>query len=353
MKSGLTASAILFVVSFAIGPPPANAQSDLSKVFEDVNPSVLTVSVFDGNGRQISHGSGFVVDKKGIVATSLHVVQGGKVVRLTSIDDEEFAVDGILRLDQEWDVALLKTGRLPLKALPLAPAGTARIGMDVIAIGSPLGFSNTISQGIVSGLRKPRQDSEYDDLLQITSAVSPGSSGGPVLTVDGKVVGITAATTRGAQNLNFAVPSRVVLELMDEADRDELQVTLLQMDDLRPLRAKVEEECAAADVAMYEDVILQAIKIGAPAYNAGNHLACFRLYEGASYKVLYNLKERCPTAHTTLSMALNAAMEASDPTPYSSLPEAQAWIMRRAFDSLLPIRQQRGPLDSVQPEVEE
>lgn len=353
MKSGLTATAILVVVSIATGLPPANAQSDLSKVFDEINPSVLTVSVFDGNGRQISHGSGFVVDQKGIIATSLHVVQGAKVIRLTSIDDEEFAVDGILRLDQEWDVALLKTGRLPLKALALAPAGTARVGMDVIAIGSPLGFSNTISQGIVSGLRKPRQNSEYDDLLQITSAVSPGSSGGPVLTVDGQVIGIATATTRGAQNLNFAVPSRVVQELMDEADPDELEVTLLHMDDLRPLRAKVEEECTAEDVTMYEDVILQAIKIGAPAYNAGNHLACFRLYEGASYKILYSLEERCPTAHGTLSMALNEATEASDPTPYSTLPEAQAWIIRRAFDSLLPIRQQRGPLDSVQPEVED
>ncbi len=118
MKSGLTATAILVVVSIATGLPPANAQSDLSKVFDEINPSVLTVSVFDGNGRQISHGSGFVVDTNGIVATSLHVVQGAKVIRLTSIDDEEFGVDGVLRLDQEWDVALLKTGHLPLKALP-------------------------------------------------------------------------------------------------------------------------------------------------------------------------------------------------------------------------------------------
>ncbi len=353
MKPGFTATALVLVAGIAIGLSKANAQSDLSNVFDEVNPSVLTISVFDGNGRQIAHGSGFVVDKKGIVATSLHVVQGGKVIRLTSTDDEEFSVEGILRLDQEWDVALLKTGRLPMQALKLAPAGTVRIGMDVIAIGSPLGFNNTISQGIISGLRKPRQDSEHDDLLQITSAVSPGSSGGPVLTVDGRVVGIATATTRGAQNLNFAVPSRVVLDLMNEADPDELQVTLTQMDDLRPLRAKVEEECAADDVAMYEDVLLQAIRLGAPAYNAGNHLACYNLYEGASYKILYNLKKRCPTAHGTLSMALTEAMETSDPTPYSSVPEAQAWIMRRAFDSLLPIRQPRGPLESVQPEVEE
>ena len=338
------------VIVAGLAQTHARAEDSLSDLFDKINPSVLTLSVYDRNGRQISHGSGFVVDRKGIVATSLHVIEDGAAVKLTSSTDDEFVARGVLIKNQEWDVALLRTEKLPLQALPLAPAGTAKVGMDVIAIGSPLGFSNSISQGIISGLRRPTPTSSDQDLLQITSAVSPGSSGGPILTTDGQVVGIAAATTPGAQNLNFAVPSRVVLELLEEAEHSEMQLALLDPNTLEPIRPLIEQECAEEDIVMFEQVLSRAIRIGAPAYNAENFEACYRLYEGAAYKVLYTLSQRCPTAHSVLELALSQSQATRVNGRYPTIPANQAWIMRRAFDSILPVPpQMRGPLENEPP----
>lgn len=164
-------------------------------------PSTVLLIMRDAAGQPRTLGSGFVV-AAGVVATNYHVISdarsgSAKVVGSARIHP----IDGVLAVDRRHDLALLQVGALrSAPVLPLAEAHPA-IGDEVFAVGNPEGFEGTFSQGIVSGIRGFGQDT----VLQITAPISPGSSGGPVLSASGQVVGIAVATYREGQNLNFAV----------------------------------------------------------------------------------------------------------------------------------------------------
>ena len=121
------------------------------------------------------------------------------------------AVRGVLRLDEAHDLAVLDIGGSGHDYLRLS-TGKPAVGTRVYAIGNPLGLDGTLSDGVVSGWP------ELDGILyiQTTAAISPGSSGGPLLSADGTVIGITAASLRGGQNLNLAVPASAIGSLLNE-----------------------------------------------------------------------------------------------------------------------------------------
>jgi len=100
------------------------------------------------------------------------------------------------------------------------------------------------------------------------------------------------------------------------------------------MRQGLEAQCSNDDLSLIDSVITNAIRSGAVVYNQGDPLACFRIYEGASYQILYRLKDRCKIASRFLERALFDAATARDPGQYESIPAARAWIMRSAFDSL-------------------
>jgi hypothetical protein len=158
----------------------------------------------------LSLGSGFVVAHD-IVATNLHVVQGTSAgfVKLVGVS-KKYAIGGTVGVDQQHDLALLSISGLHASALPLANSQRPSVGDEVYAIGNPEGLEGTISQGIVSGVR----EIDSGTLLQITAPISPGSSGGPVVNLRGEVIGLALATLRVGQNLNFAVPSQYLADLL-------------------------------------------------------------------------------------------------------------------------------------------
>ena len=171
--------------------------------------SVVLLVMQDSNSQPTSLGSGFFV-RKGIVATNVHVVgtASGGYAKLVG-KGAKFGVEGIVGIDQERDLVLLKVGDVESAYLSLGNSDNVEVGQQVFAVGNPQGLEGTFSQGIISGIRQVGADK----LLQITAPISPGSSGGPVLNAGGDVIGVAAATFTNAQNLNFAIPSNYVKHL--------------------------------------------------------------------------------------------------------------------------------------------
>lgn len=168
------------------------------QVYDGSQNSVFLLYVNDNSGTPTALGSGFLVGPR-MLATNVHVVDGGNPV--LSVGPVRIPLK-ILRIDEENDLALLTLDAdLSSKPLPLASTAVSP-GQQIFALGNPEGLEKTISQGIVSGLRKK----ESRDLIQITSPISHGSSGGPILNANGEVVGIAVGILENGQNLNFAIP---------------------------------------------------------------------------------------------------------------------------------------------------
>jgi S1-C subfamily serine protease len=147
-------------------------------------------------------GSGFFASD-GIVATNLHVIEGAAKAYVKLVGKETmYDVDGIVGLDRDNDLVLLEVRGTKAPPLLLGNAHQVAVGDQVYVVGNPEGLEGTLSQGLVSGIR--RLDSKT--LFQISAPISHGSSGGPVLNSEGKVIGVAVAILEGGQNLNFAVP---------------------------------------------------------------------------------------------------------------------------------------------------
>lgn len=193
-------SATLFALTLAFAPVCLGASA--ADIYRKANPSVVTVITED------TIGSGFFFDKGQVVATNHHVIEGASDIRIRSSGGLEFKISRILIQDRSLDLAILE---VPVSGKPLSvDYDLPEIGTEAFSIGSPRGFSNTISAGIVSALRH-ENDPKY---VQFTAPASPGNSGGPLLNAAGNVIGIVTWHRADAQNLNFAVASAHLLDLM-------------------------------------------------------------------------------------------------------------------------------------------
>lgn len=163
-------------------------------------------------------GSGFIVDKDGLVLTNAHVVDGASHVTVKLPDRREFQAR-VLGTDPMTDVAVLK---IEAKNLPTVPLGTEkdlRVGDWVLAIGSPYGFENTATVGVVSAKGRSLPDESYVPFIQTDAAINPGNSGGPLFNARGQVVGINSqifSHTGGYQGLSFSIPIDVALKVKDQ-----------------------------------------------------------------------------------------------------------------------------------------
>jgi len=171
----------------------------------------------DPQGRvKIGGGSGFIVEKNGIILTNRHVIIDPEAEYAIITDDNQKFEAEILARDPIDDVAILKI-KAPVGGLPIVALGDStkmELGESVLAIGNALGlFKNTVSLGIVSGLSRsiraaidPIHMQELRGLIQTDAAINPGNSGGPLVNLNGEAIGINTAIVFGAQNLGFAIP---------------------------------------------------------------------------------------------------------------------------------------------------
>ena len=163
-------------------------------------------------------GSGFIVNPDGIILTNAHVVRDAEHVTVKLTDHREFQAK-VLGSDPKTDVAVLKVDAKELPVVPLGSVKDLRVGDWVLAIGSPFGFENTVTAGVVSAKGRSLPDDGYVPFIQTDVAVNPGNSGGPLFSADGKVVGINSqiySRSGGYQGLSFAIPIDIATHVMDQ-----------------------------------------------------------------------------------------------------------------------------------------
>jgi hypothetical protein len=200
------------MVCTVCNPICAENKYSIPELVKKCGPSV--VMIFNQEGDKITGtGSGFVIDSKGTIVTNYHVVKDASSISIKLKTGEVFKVTGIINLDKTKDICILKIAGFDLPSLPLGNSNKIITGENCIAIGNPQGFENTVSNGIISGIRSM----DGMNLIQITTPISPGSSGGPLLNEIGEVIGITSMTwsESGTQNINFAIPINYVRGLIE------------------------------------------------------------------------------------------------------------------------------------------
>jgi S1-C subfamily serine protease len=208
-------SAVLKTLETADLPSPA------ARAYEAIIPSVVRVVSYvrgtDGKeDEQRGVGTGVVIVDKGIILTNLHVVQGGQIIKVTFSDGLESTAT-VTGTQPENDLAVLQAHKIPDDMIAATMRSTAdlRPGDQVLAVGYPFGIGPSASAGVVSGLKRtfksPEDKSELTNLIQFDAAANPGNSGGPLVTMDGQVVGIVTAILNPTQQrtfigIGFAVP---------------------------------------------------------------------------------------------------------------------------------------------------
>jgi serine protease Do len=307
------------------------------QIVETSKPAIVRIEA--GSDRV---GTGFVIDASGVIATNLHVVAGQSDIKVRTLDGTTLTVPRVLALDPDHDLALLDVDpRSPLPILRLGDSDKVAAGDPVIAIGNPLGVLDyTVSDGLISSVR---QIPGGLTLLQISAPISQGSSGGPLFNSFGEVIGVATAIFDAGQNLNFGVPSNYVRTL----EQSQKPMTVVQFAELtRPKDHVIEsgdkkivrkvphhdlsifDKCKPEQIADAVQAISQAIELGAPLYNQGNHEACYRIYEGTSMR--FERESTCQGVRDAFGAGLLRA------STVESFTE-KAWALRDMFDGLLDV----------------
>ncbi|MCV0441150.1 MAG: S1C family serine protease [Hydrogenophaga sp.] len=204
----------LIPLGFALVSALAGAQTALppEDLFERTSPSVWVVRTLDSSGRPLMQGSAVVIGP-GQLITNCHVLRQAKSV---SVGRENVSYGAALEHpDTERDLCQLKVANFSAPAVVAAPADALRVGARVYAIGAPRGLETTLSDGLLSGLRRNAQGEL--EALQITVPLSSGSSGGGLFDAQGRLIGITTSGLRESQNLNFALPAGWIADVPERA----------------------------------------------------------------------------------------------------------------------------------------
>jgi serine protease DegQ len=194
--------------------------ADVPEVAQKLQPSVVTVSVRGGNG------SGVIYSKDGLILTNEHVVRGNDTVRIAFVDGQRFAGE-VVAVDVVTDLALVRVDRMNLPAAEFLTK-LPQVGSLAVVIGSPLGFQNSVTAGVVSALHREipgsaSQGQALVDLIQTDAPISPGNSGGAVANDDGQVIGISEAYIPpqvGAVSLGFAIPAATAIDVAEQLRRN-------------------------------------------------------------------------------------------------------------------------------------
>jgi len=183
----------------------------LPSLIKRIKPSTVIIFAYDDKGEFLQLGSGFFISQNGDVITNYHVIQGASSAEIKTANEKTYPITYIVAGDAQNDLIRLSVNIPSQDVYPLSLSKTIpEVGERIIVYGSPLGLENTVSDGIVSAIR---DIPDYGRIIQITAPISPGSSGSPVLNLQGEVIGIATFQMIEGQNLNFAIPSERIVNL--------------------------------------------------------------------------------------------------------------------------------------------
>lgn len=218
----------------AAAPPAAlGTLPSLAPLVSRSGPSVVTIKAYSrrqnafgrGTVEERGVGSGFVYDAKGFVLTNNHVIEEADQL-VVKLDDAREVEATVIGADKPTDIAVLKIAADGISALEIGDSRAVEVGDWVVAIGNPFGLEHTVSAGIVSAKGRSRDDVKgldptgYFNFIQTDASINPGNSGGPLLNMAGQVVGINAAVRANANNIGFAIPMEMVVQLLPMLLRD-------------------------------------------------------------------------------------------------------------------------------------
>ena len=187
-----------------------SAELSAEEIYKLASPGVFYIEIFDREGELLKTGSGFFISEAGLAVTNYHVVIGGHSAKITLDDGTVLEVAGIYDYDWKKDIALIQIEGDGFRCLEMADSSFVQTGATVYTLGSPLGLQASYTRGIVSQALREIEGAEY---IQLDAPISSGSSGGALLDIHGRVIGVTSATAVGAQNINLAVPINFLAEL--------------------------------------------------------------------------------------------------------------------------------------------
>ena len=207
-------------------------ESQIINVVDKVSPAVVSIIVkttnfdyFNGpTSDESGIGTGFIVDKSGLIVTDSHVVDSENGQYSVVLKDGTSYDVTKIHLDRQNDLAILEITARDLPTAELGDSDKLQVGQKAIAIGNALGqFQNTVTVGVVSGLGRSitaggglgMQEKSYESVIQTDAAINPGNSGGPLLNSAGQVIGIGVATSRGADNISFAIPVNTLKPILE------------------------------------------------------------------------------------------------------------------------------------------
>jgi S1-C subfamily serine protease len=199
---------------------------------DEVTPAVVTIQSAGGGllGGASGTGSGFIYAADGWIVTNRHVVQDAAELTVVLNDGRQFPGE-VYGIDTLTDLAIVKIDATDLPTAPIGSSANLEPGQVAIAIGNPLGYENTVTTGVVSGLGRQIRASDaaqtsseqLNNLIQTDAAINPGNSGGPLVNSAGQVIGVNTAVSQNAQGLGFAIPIDVAKPIMQQAlDGEEL-----------------------------------------------------------------------------------------------------------------------------------
>lgn len=190
-----------------------------------VKNAVVKIDVYktqQGKLKAAGSGSGFIFSSDGLIFTNHHVVHGAEKIMVSLLNENEIEAT-LVGQDPDTDLAILKIYSEGYSTARLGDASTLQIGQLVIAIGNPLGYQHTVTTGVVSALGRTMRTQSgmmVDNVIQSDAALNPGNSGGPMITTDGKVVGVNTAIVNGAQGLSFSVDINTAKVVASQLIRD-------------------------------------------------------------------------------------------------------------------------------------
>ena len=208
---------------------PSVVPDSIAEIAANAQPAVVQLNIVGGDGE--GTGSGFVISNDGYIITNHHVagVAGSAGSIEVTFSDGETATGRLIGSNPGYDIAVVKVDRAGLTSLPLGSSGDLNVGDAVIAVGSPLGLTGTVTTGIVSALNRPvtaggNGDLAFINAIQTDAAINPGNSGGPLLDGTGAVIGVNSAIASlgalggqaGSIGLGFAIPIDVAKRITDE-----------------------------------------------------------------------------------------------------------------------------------------
>ncbi len=341
-RSALLASMLLLLLAScgaAQKQPVESKELTPREIMQRYKPAIVRIE--NNMGARIGVGTGFVVSEQGRIATNLHVIMGPGRLRVKLSDDSMHEVRRVVAVDQDRDLAVIEidtTTKMP--TLRLGDSDKVEPGDAVIAVGNPMQLDYTVSDGLISSVRKI----DDDVILQISAPISQGSSGGPLFNSFGEVIGVATMVSSEGQNLNFGVPINYLRPLLAHQGSETVEEFAERF---RPKQAPgriktdvgtIQREVPQHDISILSDCskeqvlkvftgVQRAIELGAPLYNDGDHLACFNIYEQTA---AHFEKDRtmCKGLRDALAAGLLKAEAETDPTH-------KAWVLRDTFDGVL------------------